>query len=128
MASLVNCVARRTPSTLTSLRTISSSCIIRKDLVKDFYLREIKSYKPAPLAKDAHVGAVKNFSTPSSPTPPTLPKDLVKEMEAYDKAEPGASDLASQTTPGQTGAPPSSSAKEFLDFLEADHPKADAHH
>lgn len=79
-------------------------------------------------AKDAHVGAVKNFSTPSAPQPPSLPADLASELAAYDKAEPGAAESTAKAASGHEEGPSSSGAKSFLEFLEADFPKADAHH
>jgi len=51
-------------TTSQSLRGLSTSSVIRKDLVKELYLRELKAYKPRPADKDAHVGAVKDFSLP----------------------------------------------------------------
>ncbi|KAL7278481.1 hypothetical protein ACG7TL_007480 [Trametes sanguinea] len=96
------------------------------DLVQELYLRELKSYKPPPQAQDAHVGVVKNFQQPPAPQPPTLPADLASELSAYDAAEPtfaaSAKPAESEESSGPTGA------ESFLAFLEADEPKAEAHH
>ncbi|OSD03821.1 hypothetical protein PYCCODRAFT_1458382 [Trametes coccinea BRFM310] len=104
----------------------STSAVARKDLVQELYLRELKSYKPPPQAQDAHVGVVKNFQQPPAPQPPTLPADLASELSAYDAAEPtfaaSAKPAESEESSGPTGA------ESFLAFLEADEPKAEAHH
>jgi len=104
----------------------STSAAARKDFVQELYIKELKSYKAPPAAKDAHVGVVKSFSAPSTPKPPTLPADLASELSAYDAAEPTRADSkAASTSTEQVGA----GAEEFLAFLEADEPKAaDAHH
>ncbi|GJJ15023.1 hypothetical protein Clacol_009296 [Clathrus columnatus] len=119
-------VAEQTPLVPLSVRTLSSSSVVQKDLIKEFYIREIKAYKPAPVAKDAHVGAVKDLTTPSLPQPPSLPADLASGLAAYDKAEP--IELKGKATSGHEGVANSSAAMEFLELLEADIPKEDAHH
>ncbi|TFK68000.1 hypothetical protein BDN72DRAFT_842403 [Pluteus cervinus] len=114
------CVARNVSRT----RAFSSTTTARKDLVQDLYLREIKAYKPAPVAKDAHVGVVKAYTLPPTPKPPVLPTDLAAELSAYDAAEPGVAGASAQAT--TTEAP--TGADEFLTFLEQDLPKKEAHH
>ncbi|KAI0270567.1 ATP synthase complex subunit H-domain-containing protein [Gloeopeniophorella convolvens] len=97
-------------------RTYATTSAVRKDLVQDFYLKELKSYKAPPAAKDAHVGSVKAFSTPAAPAAPTLP-DLATELAAYDAAEPTrAAATAAPTTHGE----PAAGAEAYLAFLEAD--------
>ncbi|KIM41951.1 hypothetical protein M413DRAFT_71087 [Hebeloma cylindrosporum] len=109
-----------------SKRAFASSAVSRKDLVQDLYLREVKAYKPTPLGKDAHVGAVKKFSLPPSPKSPALPTDLAAELEAYDAAEPTlAARVAQATTATEEGT---GGAEEFLAFLEQDLPKVEHHH
>ncbi|KAI9061861.1 hypothetical protein FKP32DRAFT_1677792 [Trametes sanguinea] len=104
----------------------STSAVARKDLVQELYLRELKSYKPPPQPQDAHVGVVKNFQQPPAPQAPALPADLASELSAYDAAEPtfaaSAKSAESEESSGPTGA------EAFLSFLEADEPKAEAHH
>ena len=56
--------------------------------MQDLYLRELRAYKPAPVAANAHVGAVKEYSAPTSPKAPELPADLASELAAYDAANP----------------------------------------
>ncbi|KAF5347297.1 hypothetical protein D9756_009890 [Leucocoprinus leucothites] len=107
------------------VRAFSSTTIARKDLVQDIYLREIKSYKPTPVAKDAHVGVVKQFSLPPSPQAPTVPADLASELAAYDSAEPT---VASVSTSSASSEENGGGADEFLTFLEADVPKPDHGH
>ncbi|THV02644.1 hypothetical protein K435DRAFT_716797 [Dendrothele bispora CBS 962.96] len=116
---------RRAAQNATRTRFFSASATSRKDLVQDLYLKELKVYKPAPVAKDAHVGVVKNFSSPSAPKPPTLPSDMATELNAYDASEPTlASTDAAKAAPTE-GV---SGADAFLEFLEQDLPKPEAHH
>lgn len=77
--------------------------------------------------KDAHVGAVKSYSIPAAPQPPTLPADLAAELSAYDAVEP----VVTGQTASATHSPETlvTGADTFLAFLEADEPKAEsAHH
>ncbi|CDO69958.1 hypothetical protein BN946_scf184836.g32 [Trametes cinnabarina] len=103
----------------------STSAVARKDLVQELYLKELKSYKPPPQPQDAHVGVVKNFQHPPAPQPPTLPTDLASELSAYDAAEPT---LAASAKPAESEESGPTGAESFLAFLEADEPKAEAHH
>lgn len=90
------------------------------------HLITIASYYCVIQAKDAHVGAVKNFSNPTPPQPPSLPSDFASELASYDAAEPGAP--STPAAQGSTTGEATGGAREFLAFLEQDHPKADAHH
>ena len=77
--------------------------------------------------KDAHVGLVKTFSAPISPQAPALPADLASELAAYDASEPTIADapaVAASVVEGETAG----GAAAYLDFLEADLPKPEAHH
>ncbi|KAM6493176.1 ATP synthase complex subunit h domain containing protein [Amanita muscaria] len=123
------------------VRNFSSSSVSRKgnvtqpktnglpnipaDIIQDLYLREIKAYKPAAIAKDAHVGVVKSYSLPPAPKPPVLPTDLASELAAYESSEPT---LASRAAAQETSGEGESGAEEFLAFLEQDLPKPEAHH
>ncbi|KAF8970559.1 ATP synthase complex subunit H-domain-containing protein [Flammula alnicola] len=113
-----------------SKRAFASSAVSRKDLVQDLYLREIKAYKPAPAAKDAHVGVVKKFSLPPAPKTPALPSDLASELAAYDAAEPAAAAAApiAQASSTPSADEPAGGADGFLAFLEQDLPKPVHHH
>ncbi|TFK98732.1 hypothetical protein BDV98DRAFT_572147 [Pterulicium gracile] len=84
-----------------------SDCV-GTDLVQDWYIKELKVFK---LAKNAHVGVVKAYSTPSGPKAPTLPTDLSAELSAEFAEQEG----------GQT-------PEAFLEFLEKDLPKFEHHH
>ncbi|KAH9003672.1 ATP synthase complex subunit H-domain-containing protein [Lactarius hatsudake] len=94
------------------------------DLVQDLYLKELRIYKAPPAAKDAHVGAVKAFSVPTTPSAPTLP-DLATELAAYDATEPTRAD-ATDVSPVHGG--PAAGAEAYLAFLEADEVQEEAHH
>jgi len=106
-------------------RVFSSTNVSRKDLVQDIYLREIKAYKPAPVAKDAHVGVVRTYAQPPSPVAPSIPSDLAAELSAYDAAEPTRAEIVAAS--GET-ADAAGGADAFLSFLEQDLPKPEAHH
>ncbi|KAF9006989.1 ATP synthase complex subunit H-domain-containing protein [Cyathus striatus] len=108
-------------------RAFASSAASRKDLVQDLYLREIKAYKPAPAAKDAHVGSVKQYSLPPAPKVPAIPTDLASEHAAYDAAEPT---LAAPTAaPSESAAEETAGgAEEFLETLKKDLPPKEVHH
>ncbi|KAF9444946.1 hypothetical protein P691DRAFT_676644 [Macrolepiota fuliginosa MF-IS2] len=107
------------------VRTFASTTVARKDLVQDIYLREIKAYKPTPLAKDAHVGAVKQFNLPPTPKAPAVPADLASELSTYDAAEPSVATAPVTSASSEEG---NGGADEFLNFLEQDLPKVVHHH
>ncbi|EKM52822.1 uncharacterized protein PHACADRAFT_261472 [Phanerochaete carnosa HHB-10118-sp] len=110
-------------------RAISRSCafstssVVRKDLVQDMYIRELKSYKPTPPAKDAHVGAIKAYSLPPKPQAPALPTDLASELAAYDATEPTKADTKAAAEPV---AETKNEAEAFLEFCERE-PNQDHH-
>ena len=118
------------------------------DLVQDLYLREIKSYKPAPVvrryfsisglftdkntqilkAQDAHVGLVKQYSAPAAPKAPSLSADLSAELSAYKTSEPSLADAPAPANAAATGEGNVSGADAYLSFLEQDLPKREDHH
>jgi len=108
-------------------RAFASSASMRKDLVQDLYLREIKAYKPVPAAKDAHVGVVKKYSLPPIPKVPVLSTDLAGELAAYDAAEPTIAESAPTSTSVSEEAD-AGGAEAYLAFLEQDIPKPVHHH
>jgi F-type H+-transporting ATPase subunit h len=108
-------------------RTFASSSAVRKDLVQDLYIKELKGYKPKPLAKDAHVGVVKAYSTPSVPKPPTLPTDLSAELTAYDASNPTVDTKAEVKSEFAEAGAEGEGAEAFLQFLEKDIPKVEHH-
>jgi len=92
-------------------------------------LKELKGYKAPPVAKDAHVGVVKNYSAPSTPKAPELPSDLAGELSKYDATEPTlAESPKAASTSTHEDEELSGGAKEFLAFLEKDLPKPVHHH
>ncbi|KAI0697763.1 ATP synthase complex subunit H-domain-containing protein [Cytidiella melzeri] len=103
----------------------SSSAVARKDFVQDLYIRELKAYKPAPAAKDAHLNAVKAYALPPKPQAPTLPSDLASELAAYDASEPTKAEVKAEATPASHTA---EGPEAFLDMLEADVPEDKGHH
>ncbi|RPD52594.1 hypothetical protein L226DRAFT_611265 [Lentinus tigrinus ALCF2SS1-7] len=103
----------------------STSAVARKDLIQDLYIQQLKSYKAPAPAKDAHVGVVKAYALPPAPQAPTLP-DLASELSAWDATEPTFAAAAKPAAEGEEAGP--TGAEQFLAFLEADEPKAEAHH
>ncbi len=108
-------------------------------------MKELKSYKAPPVvshttcvffihfaysdggekqAKDAHVGVVKPFSSPALPSAPALP-DLASELAAYDATEPIRATVADVPT---GHGEPATGAEAYLEFLEADEVREEAHH
>ncbi|KAK1216750.1 hypothetical protein PQX77_020637 [Marasmius sp. AFHP31] len=100
------------------------------DLVQDLYLREIKAYKPAPVAKDAHVGLVKQYSAPAAPKAPSLSADLSSDLSAYKTSEPSLADAPAPSNAASVadGEGNVSGADAYLGFLEQDLPKREEHH
>ncbi|KLO16662.1 hypothetical protein SCHPADRAFT_822939 [Schizopora paradoxa] len=94
------------------------------DIVQDLYVSELRAYKAPPPVKDAHVGVVKAFTAPSTPSAPAAPTDLASELSAYDAAEPSTVEATVNLAEDDSGA----GAQEFLAFLEKDLPKPEAHH
>ncbi|KAI0277830.1 ATP synthase complex subunit H-domain-containing protein [Russula aff. rugulosa BPL654] len=105
-------------------RAYATTSNVRKDLVQDFYLKELRTYKAPPVAKDAHVGVVKAFSSPALPSAPALP-DLASELAAYDATEPTRGTVADVAT---GHGEPAAGAEAYLEFLEADEVQEEAHH
>ncbi|KAJ7583778.1 ATP synthase complex subunit H-domain-containing protein [Mycena floridula] len=105
-------------------RSFSSTSVSRKDLVQDIYLREIKSYKAAPVAKDAHVGSVKAYTMPPVPKAPAVPADITSELSAYDASEPSKAEVQAAAAVDETAG----GADSFLEVLERDLPKEEHHH
>jgi len=63
---------------------IAPSMPVKKDVVQELYLKELKSYKPAPVAKGAEEGQVKGLKLPPPPAAPDV-EDLSAELASYDK-------------------------------------------
>ena len=72
-------------------------------------------------AKDAHVGVVKEYLSPSIPKAPVLPADLASELAAYDAAEPSVAEAAAPTSVSDESG--GGGAEAYLTFLEQDIPK-----
>ncbi|KAH7103645.1 ATP synthase complex subunit H-domain-containing protein [Auriculariales sp. MPI-PUGE-AT-0066] len=104
-------------------RCLSTTSVVRKDLVQDLYLRELKAYKPAPVQANAHVGSVKEYSQPAAPKAPELPSNLAAELAAYDATNPDVVVADAATSEQAT----TGNATAFLAFLEADLPKEHEH-
>ncbi|KAJ9124465.1 hypothetical protein QFC24_003255 [Naganishia onofrii] len=82
-------------------------------------------------AADAHLSSVKSYAAPAAPQAPTLPSDLTAELSKFDATEPVLSSSTSTTAATVAATEDegvAGGAKEYLEFLEKDTPKADAHH
>lgn len=119
--TLFRAAAARTLSSSLSARALSSTAVTRRDLVQELYLSQLKSYKPAPVDKDAHVGVVKPFAAPSQPQPPPLPSNIAADLAAYDTAEPQLAEQVVQKSAVEGAA--GGGALEYLAFLEEDIPE-----
>ncbi|GMK54630.1 hypothetical protein CspeluHIS016_0112160 [Cutaneotrichosporon spelunceum] len=119
--SLLRLAVQRTPA---FARSFSVSAA-RKDLVKDLYVNQLKSYKAPAKSADAHSSHVRSFAAPAAPTVPAVPSDLAGEMSKFDATEPT---LGNSAAPAQAASTETSgSAQEFLEALEADLPKNEEH-
>jgi len=97
-------------------RSFSTSHTASKDFVQELYLKELKSYKPAPTPKDAHVGQVKQLHTPSAPPRPDVPTSasIASDLEAYSQDAP----VVSQSGPATEEGPVTSGAEDFLEEVK----------
>jgi len=124
-ASLVRTVARSIRS-VGAVRAFSATSASRKDFVQELYVRELKAYKAPAIAKDAHVGNVKEINVPKAPEPPKMPSDLTSELSAYEATHPALAETAPATAAGSVEV--ADSADGFLALLEEDLEKDEAHH
>ncbi|KGB74732.1 F-type H+-transporting ATPase subunit H [Cryptococcus deuterogattii 99/473] len=122
MASILRLSAQKAPMAFARSFSVSA---VKMDLVQDLYINQLKSYKPAAKAADAHVGSVRSFAAPKAPSAPSLPTDLASELSKFDAEEPTIGGSAPKTVASSEGG---ESVEEYLAFLEKDLPKADAHH
>ncbi|OBZ83623.1 ATP synthase subunit H, mitochondrial [Choanephora cucurbitarum] len=66
-------------------RSFSAAAVMQKDVIQDLFIKELKGYKPAPIAVDEN--AVKDLKLPAAPAVPEVDADLSQQLAAYD-AEP----------------------------------------
>jgi len=60
------------------------SLVLRKDVLQELILKELKTYKPAVETKKIESSQIKDFRVPKSPTPPVVDKDVSAELAMYD--------------------------------------------
>ncbi|KAF3918368.1 hypothetical protein ABW21_db0209072 [Orbilia brochopaga] len=91
------------PRASAALRTQTRTFVVtaprQSDIVQDLYLRELKSYKPAPPKANDHEGQVRNWSVPATPAVPDLGESsLSADISAYQsqlvETESGAPDAS----------------------------------
>ena len=70
---------------------------------------------------------MKTYALPPKQQPPTLPADIASELAAYDASEPTKAE-SKVAAAAPTSEATTTGADTFLEVLEADLPKADAHH
>jgi len=63
---------------------------------------------------------------PPTPKAPSLPTDIASELSAYDASEPTLAEAEAVAVTTESHGP--DGAEAFLEMLEADLPKPDAHH
>lgn len=79
---------------------LSDTVALAADLIQDMYLRELKSYKPAPVKPSDAEGHVHTFAVPKAPQSPEE-SDIAKDLNAY---ETQAVEVEGQST--ESGAAP----------------------
>jgi len=73
------CLSRSTP--IVRNFTVSGST---KDIIRNLYIRELKSYKPTQAVTASEVGQVKELSLPATPELPKIDEDISSELAAYE--------------------------------------------
>ncbi|KAI8980997.1 ATP synthase complex subunit H-domain-containing protein [Pilobolus umbonatus] len=68
-----------------AVRSFSVAAVMQKDVLQDLFLKELKAYKPTPVATEDNV--VKDLKLPAAPVVPEVDADLSQQLAAYD-AEP----------------------------------------
>ncbi|KAF4627034.1 hypothetical protein G7Y89_g11123 [Cudoniella acicularis] len=114
-SSIARAVRQQATGTIAK-RTFITPTAVRRDLVQDLYVRELKAYKvPAVKATDSE-GHVQTFSAPSPPKSPEE-ADIAKELQTY---EASAVEIEGQAEGG-------AESQEF-DWFEEEPEEEDAHH
>ncbi|KAJ2959460.1 hypothetical protein NQZ79_g5049 [Umbelopsis isabellina] len=90
-------VAMRPALPVMAVRTfITPSMPVQKDVIQDLYIKELKGYKPTPVAQGSEEGQVKDLKLPAAPEAPKISEDLSAELAAYDE-EPVAEEAEEAT-------------------------------
>ncbi|KAF9159613.1 hypothetical protein BGX21_002994 [Mortierella sp. AD011] len=94
-APVSRAVAAR-PTAFMAVRSFTApSAPLMQDLIKDLYLKELKSYKPAPEAKGADVSSqVKDFKAPATPAVPVI--DAAADLSAWETANAEITEAVSE--------------------------------
>ncbi|KAF9354601.1 hypothetical protein BGX26_007588 [Mortierella sp. AD094] len=94
-APVSRAVAAR-PAAFMAVRSFTApSAPLMQDLIKDLYLKELKSYKPTPDAKGADASSqVKDFKAPASPAVPAI--DAAADLSAWETANAEIVDAVSE--------------------------------
>ncbi|KAG0214305.1 hypothetical protein BGX28_002413 [Mortierella sp. GBA30] len=67
------------------------SAPLMQDIIKDLYIKELRSYKPAPDAKaDDASSQVKEFKAPTAPAVPAI--DAAADLAAWEQANAEVTD------------------------------------
>ncbi|KAG0748707.1 hypothetical protein G6F57_004117 [Rhizopus arrhizus] len=67
-------------------RGFSAAAVMKKDVLQDLFLKELKAYKPQPVAASEE-SAAKDLKLPPAPAVPEIEGDISQQLAAYD-AEP----------------------------------------
>ncbi|UZJ51190.1 hypothetical protein CBS101457_000510 [Exobasidium rhododendri] len=118
--------ARMAPRHVT--RALSTSAVLKKDIVQEAYIRELHSYKAPAKASDAHVGQVREFVTPKAPQAPSTPSssDLSSELDSFASSEPDHAEHDA-TSEGGAAPAPREDVNAFLEEARKPYEK-EAHH
>ncbi|KAK6538764.1 hypothetical protein TWF694_010334 [Orbilia ellipsospora] len=112
----------------TQTRTFVVSVLRQSDIVQDLYLRELKSYKPAPAKPNDHEGQVRNWATPATAKVPdlgdaTLSADISAYQSQIVETESGVPDASTDAS-----AAPQKNPDDWFDEEAAFAEEKPAHH
>ncbi|KAG2182984.1 hypothetical protein INT44_005965 [Umbelopsis vinacea] len=69
---------------ITPSMPVQKGMLTKLYVIQDLYLKELKNYKPAPVAKGSEEGQVKDLKLPAAPVAPAV-EDLTEALANYDK-------------------------------------------
>ncbi|CAN6637238.1 ATP synthase subunit H, mitochondrial [Trichomonascus vanleenenianus] len=111
-------VARRVPTLARSIQTTA----IKRDLVKDLYLKELKAFKPTPRTAADAQGEVRQWNVPQAPQAPKL-----EAAEADALAQYEAQEVEVETAIPEGEDAPAASMEEWF-VVEDQFAETKAHH
>ncbi|KAG1457953.1 hypothetical protein G6F56_006500 [Rhizopus delemar] len=64
-------------------RSFSAAAVMKKDVLQELFLKELKAYKPQPIASSEE-SAAKDLKLPAAPAVPEIDADIKEQLAAYD--------------------------------------------